>query len=174
MSPPPGFTEKLVAVASAPEDANVHTLSSEEYPVSADPALHPLGMAVASPAQGLEGDGAEKKPSPTKSYFSSHAASPSLSPVTTRNLLLQSPESPVFSFTQDNNNNFRPPYTSTQDGAKRPLGPTSSGVFGMGYSSQFDIEKHVDRVSELLERDVDFDSWLRDVNTLDGVETREV
>ncbi|KIM52413.1 hypothetical protein SCLCIDRAFT_1163411 [Scleroderma citrinum Foug A] len=172
--------ELAVAGASAPEDASVpHTLLSGGYPVSAGPALHPLdirkhGMAVTSPAQGLEGDGAEKNASPTKSYFSSHATSPSLSPVPTQNLLLHSPESPVFSFTQDNNNNFRPPYTSTQDGLKQPLGPMSSGVFGMGYSSQLDIEKHVDRVSELLERDVDFDSWLRDVNTLDGVETSEV
>jgi hypothetical protein len=39
----------------------------------------------------------------------------------------------------------------------------SNDVFGMGYSSQFDVERHVDRVSELLEKDVDFDGWLRDM-----------
>ena len=40
----------------------------------------------------------------------------------------------------------------------------SSGFFGMGYSSQFDVEGHVEQVSELLERDVDFDGWLRDLD----------
>jgi len=34
----------------------------------------------------------------------------------------------------------------------------------MGYNSQFDIEGEVGRVSELLERDVDFEGWLRDVD----------
>ena len=38
----------------------------------------------------------------------------------------------------------------------------SSGFFGMGYSSQFDVEGHVEQVSELLSHDVDFDGWLRD------------
>jgi Wiskott-Aldrich syndrome protein len=33
----------------------------------------------------------------------------------------------------------------------------------MGYNSQYDVEGQVDRVSELLERDVDFEGWLRDV-----------
>ncbi|TFY81591.1 hypothetical protein EWM64_g2424 [Hericium alpestre] len=40
--------------------------------------------------------------------------------------------------------------------------PASSGYLGMGYDSQFDVEGNVDRVTELLERDVDFDAWLRD------------
>ena len=35
----------------------------------------------------------------------------------------------------------------------------------MGYSSQFDVEGHVEQVSELLERDVDFKGWLRDLGT---------
>ena len=172
------FTEKLAAGVSAPEDVNApRALLGEVSGVSADSAFHPTDigkdeMAAATPAQGLKGNGAEKDSSPTKSYFSSRAASPSLSPVSTRNLLLHSPESPVFSFTQDNNQNFRPLYTSTQDGPEQSLGPTSSGVFGIGYSAQFDVEKHIDRVSELLERDVDFDSWLQDVNSLDDGDVR--
>ncbi len=43
------------------------------------------------------------------------------------------------------------------------LGRGSSGVFGMGYNSQFDVEGQVGLVSDLLERDVDFDGWLRDI-----------
>ncbi|KIM73364.1 hypothetical protein PILCRDRAFT_15271 [Piloderma croceum F 1598] len=44
-------------------------------------------------------------------------------------------------------------------------GTGSSGFqLPMGYNSQFDVEGQVDRVSELLERDVDFEGWLRDVD----------
>ncbi|KAG9225707.1 hypothetical protein CCMSSC00406_0007564 [Pleurotus cornucopiae] len=44
--------------------------------------------------------------------------------------------------------------------------------FGM-YNSQFDVEGEVDRVSELLERDVDFDGWLRDASIKDDAEEEE-
>ncbi|KAH7911107.1 hypothetical protein BJ138DRAFT_1007309 [Hygrophoropsis aurantiaca] len=116
----------------------------------------------------------EENPSPTKSYFSS-PASPSESPGSPRGLLLRSPVSPMLSFAQ-NPNAFLPQYTSTQQpGVKGgpSTGRTGSGLFGMGYSSQFDVEGHVDRVSELLEKDVDFDGWLRDIpgnNSLDELE----
>ncbi|KAA1475856.1 hypothetical protein DENSPDRAFT_450217 [Dentipellis sp. KUC8613] len=88
---------------------------------------------------------------------------------------------------------FAPPFTSTQQqqlsqpqhqhqhqhqrpepfpggavGVGNGLAPTSSGFFGMGYDSQFDVEGGVDRVSELLERDVDFGAWLRDVPAEEG------
>jgi hypothetical protein len=33
-----------------------------------------------------------------------------------------------------------------------------------GGSSQFDVDAQVDRVSEFLERDVDFDGWLRNIS----------
>ena len=33
-----------------------------------------------------------------------------------------------------------------------------------GGSSQFDVDARVDRVSEFLERDVDFDGWLRNIS----------
>ncbi|TFK35461.1 hypothetical protein BDQ12DRAFT_668552 [Crucibulum laeve] len=38
------------------------------------------------------------------------------------------------------------------------------GGFGawVGYNSQFDVDKQVDEVDKLLERDVDYDGWLRD------------
>lgn len=38
----------------------------------------------------------------------------------------------------------------------------SSGFYGM-YNSQFDVEAQVGQVSELLDRDVDFDAYLKDV-----------
>lgn len=33
----------------------------------------------------------------------------------------------------------------------------------MGYNSQFDVDGRVDQVSEFLERDVDFDKWIKDI-----------
>ncbi|OAX37500.1 hypothetical protein K503DRAFT_866824 [Rhizopogon vinicolor AM-OR11-026] len=104
---------------------------------------------------------AQEYPSPVKSYFSTPGSGPSDSPASAHNLLLHSPVSPMLSFAQ-NPDAFLPQYTSTQPGGSRHKG-MSSRAFGMGYSSQFDVERHVDRVSELLEKDVDFDGWLRDV-----------
>ena len=111
----------------------------------------------------------EKIPSPTKSvrsYFSTPDSDPADSPVKA-NLLLESPVSPMLSYAQ-NPSAFLPQITSTQvrKGSPTP-GLTNNGIFRMGYSSQFDVERHVDRVSELLEKDVDFDGWLRDVRTVD-------
>ncbi|KIJ63389.1 hypothetical protein HYDPIDRAFT_29637 [Hydnomerulius pinastri MD-312] len=118
-----------------------------------------------------QGSSAEKIPSPaksTKSFFSSRDSDLSNSPISNHNLLLHSPVSPMLSFAQDPNA-FLPQYTSTQQG-QNSLGRANSGIFGMGYNSQFDVEKHVDRVSELLEKDVDFDGWLRDVPAAEGIE----
>ncbi|KAF9494379.1 hypothetical protein BDN71DRAFT_1507662 [Pleurotus eryngii] len=48
------------------------------------------------------------------------------------------------------------------------------GIRGFGmYNSQFDVEGEVDRVSELLERDVDFDGWLRDASIKDDEEDED-
>jgi Wiskott-Aldrich syndrome protein len=44
----------------------------------------------------------------------------------------------------------------------------SSGFLATGYDSQFDVEGQMDRVSELLERDVDFDGWLKDIDAQYG------
>ena len=63
---------------------------------------------------------------------------------------------------------------STQAGALDPHetalvnGRTGSGFIGVGYSSQFDVEGQVGMVSDLLERDVDFDGWLRDMPEVDA------
>ncbi|KAF9228971.1 hypothetical protein BS17DRAFT_772830 [Gyrodon lividus] len=107
----------------------------------------------------------------TKSFFSAPDSDPSNSPISNNNLLLHSPISPMLSFAQ-NPNAFLPQYTSTQLG-QNSFGRRNSGIFGMGYNSQFDVEKHVDRVSELLEKDVDFDGWLRDVPTAEGLEASQ-
>lgn len=111
----------------------------------------------------------ERIPSPTKSvrsYFSAPDSDDGDSPLKA-NLLLESPVSPMLSYAQ-NPSGFLPQLTSTQAGKGSPsAGRTNNGAFGMGYSSQFDVERHVDRVSELLEKDVDFDGWLRDVRTVE-------
>ena len=112
----------------------------------------------------------DKIPSPTKSvksYFSAPDSDPGDSPMKA-NLLLESPVSPMLSYAQ-NPSGFLPQITSTQVGKGSPTaGRTkSNGIFGMGYSSQYDVERHVDRVSELLEKEVDFEGWLRDVRTIE-------
>ncbi|KAG5642044.1 hypothetical protein DXG03_003742 [Asterophora parasitica] len=48
---------------------------------------------------------------------------------------------------------FEPPFASTQAGA---------GGGWVGYNSQFDVDGKVDLVSKFIEKDVDFDGWLRD------------
>ncbi|EJF58036.1 hypothetical protein DICSQDRAFT_139855 [Dichomitus squalens LYAD-421 SS1] len=126
----------------------------------------------------------EREPSPTKTYFSSPASGSSGSPGS----VAHRPRSPIspLGFTQ-HPSAFAPQIVSSQrpqsavDGAHDPflsvpapnegqgqngggLMRGSSGFFGMGYSSQFDVEGHVEQVSELLERDVDFDGWLRDLD----------
>lgn len=102
-----------------------------------------------------------------KSYFSAPDSDPSESPMQA-NLLLESPISPMLSYAQ-NPSGFMPQITSTQNRKGSPTPDrTNGGAFGMGYSSQFDVERHVDRVSELLEKDVDIDGWLRDVGTVDA------
>ena len=65
------------------------------------------------------------------------------------------------------------PFTMTQpsaadadaDAGGAGLAKGSSGFFAMGYSSQFDVEGRVEQVSEILERDVDFNGWLRDLGS---------
>lgn len=112
----------------------------------------------------------EKIPSPTKSiksYFSAPDSDPADSPMKA-NLLLESPVSPMLSYAQDPSG-FLPQITSTQVQKGSPsAGRTNNGMFGIGYSSQFDVERHVDRVSELLEKDVDFDGWLRDMRMVEA------
>lgn len=62
-------------------------------------------------------------------------------------------------FTLDPDDEFDPPFQSTQQGGKQHK-------FGgwMGYNSQFDVDGQVSQVDKLLEKDVqvDYDGWLRD------------
>ncbi|KDQ59907.1 hypothetical protein JAAARDRAFT_33494 [Jaapia argillacea MUCL 33604] len=43
-------------------------------------------------------------------------------------------------------------------------GGSGSGFFGLSYNSQFDVEGQVGKVSNMLEKDVDFAGWLRDMS----------
>lgn len=67
----------------------------------------------------------------------------------------------------DIDDGFDPPFASTQARGKdvsSGLGvPQGGSGFGwMGYSSQFDVNGKVDQVSKFMEKDVDYDGWLRD------------
>lgn len=77
-------------------------------------------------------------------------------------------------------NEFAPMFTSTQVpfgsqengvrgagsmssvGTTGRLHKTSSGLGWMGYNSQFDVNGRVDQVSKFMEKDVDYDRWLKD------------
>ena len=120
------------------------------------------------------------EPSPTKTYFSSPASGSSESPGSA----IHRPRSPVSPLFTQHPSAFMPRFVSTQQqggndddlfaggqaASQASLMRGSSGFFAMGYSSQFDVEGHVEQVSELLERDVDFKGWLNDVDTDDGEE----
>ncbi|KAI0074698.1 hypothetical protein K474DRAFT_1773814 [Panus rudis PR-1116 ss-1] len=136
----------------------------------------------------------DPEPSPAKTYFSSPASgSSSSSQSSPRSPLLHrqqrhgSPTSPLLP--GGKLRRFAPQFTSTQQQPGGPasafpdagatqtqtglLPPTGSGFFGMGYSSQFDVDGQVDRVSELLERDVDFSGWIKDIPDLEDGEGRD-
>jgi Wiskott-Aldrich syndrome protein len=46
----------------------------------------------------------------------------------------------------------------------------SSGLVGMAYSSQFNVNEHVHRVTDFIEKDVDFTAWVHDNDDEDIVE----
>ena len=104
-------------------------------------------------------------PSPTKSLF---AFTPTPSP--SNSLPFRSPLTPsgLPGFTQ-NPGAFAPSYASGIGGGSysyKSLERSGSGF--LGFNSQFDVEGQVDRVSELLERDVDFDGWLKSIPGAEG------
>lgn len=109
-------------------------------------------------------------PSPTKSLF---AFTPTPSPLSPSNSLLAPLRSPLTpsglpGFTQ-NPGAFAPSYASGIGGGAGSYKSLERGSSGfLGFNSQFDVEGQVDRVSELLERDVDFDGWLKDVPGEEG------
>jgi hypothetical protein len=115
----------------------------------------------------------------TKSYLSS-PASDSESSRDGECVAGNSPPSPLAAFgprgpfTQE----FVPDFMSTQiPQAGNNYGGTATTVSGgegiLAYNSQFDVEGQVGRVSELLERDVDFDGWLRDIPVDDASQADE-
>ncbi|EMD34267.1 hypothetical protein CERSUDRAFT_125460 [Gelatoporia subvermispora B] len=120
--------------------------------------------------------------SPRKTSFSSFA---SVSSPASPDVVRHRPASLVSPFFTQNSDAFAPPFVSSMhhDGGVGPAGggggflgqggyssapgfPLTRGgsaVFSMGYNSQFDVDGRVDRVSELLDRDVDYSGWLRDI-----------
>ncbi|KAI8974207.1 hypothetical protein BD414DRAFT_580899 [Trametes punicea] len=125
----------------------------------------------------LHAAGEDPEPSPTKTYFSSPASGSSDS----ASIMHRSPVSPLFT---QNPAAFAPAFVSSQRPSANDDYPFvgsrsqtqsqgqglmrgSSGFFAMGYNSQFDVEGQVDRVSELLERDIDYHGWLRDMDEVD-------
>lgn len=140
-------------------------------------------------------------PSPAKSersYFSSPASGDSSGSIMSAHLP-SSPTSPL-NFTQ-NPEKFAPLGQSTQASplarhlrspsnprsatSRSQLDPSqpssaggglhraSSGLMGMVYNSQFDLESRVNQVSNFLEKDVDFAAWVRDEDD-DDDEARRV
>lgn len=122
-----------------------------------------------------------------KSYISSPTSgSTQATPSAMRYIAQSSPVSPLFT---QNPSLFAPPLTSTQplvngsplsrnghdfrSGATRStstkpvaksqnLMRASSGLVGMAYNSQFDVDKQIDQVADFLDKDVNFDVWIRD------------
>ncbi|KAI0823826.1 hypothetical protein BC628DRAFT_481262 [Trametes gibbosa] len=146
-----------------------HTSQSHTGAKAAGAATAQLETASELPALAEDDD---PEPSPTKTYFSSPASGSSDS----MSVVHRSSVSPLFAH---NPGAFAPAFTSTPRRSAKDDDPFldiqsqsqgqglargSSGVFGMAYNSQFDVEGQVDRVSELLERDVDYNGWLRDLD----------
>lgn len=122
----------------------------------------------------------EASPAPTaasrvsrRTLLSSPASGSSGSPQSVKDRP-HSPVSPLFSKTHD----FAPPAASTQVGGPshdtfggmaasqphrgEPLSRRSSGAIGMGYNSQLNVEYQVDMTHDLIEKDLDYGSWLCD------------
>ncbi|KLO18873.1 hypothetical protein SCHPADRAFT_899438 [Schizopora paradoxa] len=129
-----------------------------------------------------------------RSYFSSPGSGSSEpSPAMTRygaNLL---DSSPLAQFSQSPTR-FAPMAASTQISMQGRLGdltssPTnaisrtaskqsiprgSSGVFAMPFNSQYDVNGNIDRVSHLLEKDVDFGAWIKDADDADEEQVKHM
>ena len=52
-------------------------------------------------------------------------------------------------------------------GERQKLGRFNSGVGFGAYNSQYDVDAHVDRLSNFMEQDVDFSAWLRNIDDED-------
>ncbi|OBZ75259.1 hypothetical protein A0H81_04963 [Grifola frondosa] len=173
-TPPPKKVRLEPAPASSPPPLPPSTPSPS---TSAKMPITPLGLGNAdrlpiptSPEQralptlkrfwranARQGDDSEARSA--KTFFSSPASGVSDSP--------QRPRSPVSPLFTQHPATFAPAFVSSQRPGKGAdpfsLGRGSSGFFRMGYNSQYDVDAQVDRVNELLERDVDYEGWLQDV-----------
>ena len=52
--------------------------------------------------------------------------------------------------------------SSASTSTSKLLSRASSGLLGMSFNSQYDIDGQVDQVSSFMEQDVDFRAWVRD------------
>ncbi|KAI5118425.1 hypothetical protein M0805_005509 [Coniferiporia weirii] len=59
---------------------------------------------------------------------------------------------------------------SLRAGSQRGLSRASSGLLGMAYNSQFDVDAQVNQLSNFLEQDVDLSAWGRDTDDDDDDE----
>lgn len=119
-----------------------------------------------------------------KAFISSPASgSTQATPSAMRYIAQSSPVSPLFT---QNPSQFAPALTSTQlaangsppaklnrgsvarsasiksTTASQGLLRASSGLLGMAYNSQFDVDRRIDQVADFLNKDVNFDAWIRD------------
>ncbi|EPS98344.1 hypothetical protein FOMPIDRAFT_96290 [Fomitopsis schrenkii] len=102
----------------------------------------------------------DREASPARTFFSSPASGSSSSSPRFR---ARSPVSPLFS---QNPHAFAPAFVSSQPGGFLGYGRGGSQAplpLAFGYNSQFDVEGGVSRAAELLDRDVDYADWLRDI-----------
>lgn len=66
---------------------------------------------------------------------------------------------PMFSSTQVQ---FGSPQTGLMGTATMKSRESGTGYAWGGYNSQFDVDRQVDQVDKILEKDVDYDGWLRE------------
>ena len=144
---PPSRKLRSAATTPAPDDHASVRRDADLAQADAD-ALPALLVAEreASPAHTVA--------SRTRTLLSSPASGSSGSPQSVPSRP-RSPVSPLFAHSTA----FAPPFASTQAGAA----PMPASQPQLGYNSQFDVEGQVGMVSDLLEKDVDFDGWLRDI-----------
>lgn len=154
----PTLTELLATSRRSktrPRPPSRKTKSTNPSPLKA-PLLPAAEIGTRADGDEDEGMAADRSPSPARTFFSSPASGSSTSSPRFR---ARSPVSPLFS---QNPPAFAPAFVSSQPGGA-PLARAGSGLLALGYNSQFDVEGGVSRAAELLDRDVDYADWLRDI-----------
>ena len=58
--------------------------------------------------------------------------------------------------------------------SKQSIPRGSSGVFAMPFNSQYDVNGNIDRVSHLLEKDVDFGAWINEADDADEEQVKHM